>query len=130
MEDNNALTEEQAMARYGYQKGSSIYLQKIMGVRKAVDSAILDAFGSHNIFNDDINIFKKLDTTRTITIDFGAGKASYIGDFEIDFESGTIWQTREKNITPEYAKNINRRITHELIYDEYLEILKDGKRTQ
>ncbi len=129
MEDNKALTEEQkAMARYGYQKGSSIYLQKIMGVRKAVDSAIFDAFGSHNIFNEDINIFKKLDTTRTITIDFGAGKASYIGDFEIDFESGTIWQTREKNITPEYAKNINRRITHELIYDEYLEILKDGKK--
>lgn len=129
LEDNKSLTEEQkAMARHGYKKGSSIYLQKIMGVRKAVDSAIFDAFGEENIFSDDINKFKEIDTRRVITIDFGAGKASGIADYEIDFTTGTIWQTRERHITPESAKAMGRTITDELIYDIYLEVLKEGKK--
>ncbi len=129
MEDNDSLTEEQkAMARYGYIKGSSIYLQKIMGVRKAVDSAVLDSFTDDNIFDEDINKFKDLDTKRYIVIDFGAGKASGIADYEVDLSVGAVWQTREKNITPEYAKSIGRTITDELIYDEFLKMLKEGKK--
>lgn len=129
MEDNESLTDEQkAMARYGYIKGSAIYLQKIMGVRKAVDSAVLDSFTDDNLFDDNINKFKVLDTKRYIVIDFGAGKASGIADYEVDFATGTVWQTREKHITPEYAKEIGRTITDELIWDEYLKVLKDGKK--
>lgn len=129
MEQNESLTEEQkAMARYGYIKGSSIYLQKIMGVRKAVDSAVLDSFGEDNVFHEDINKFKILDTKRYIVIDFGAGKASGIADYECDLDTGAVWQTREKHITPEYAKSIGRTITDELIYDEFLKMLKDGKK--
>lgn len=129
MEDNQTLTNEQkAMAERGYSKGSSLYLQKIKGVRKAVDSAVWGTFKELNLFDDDIYIFKKLDTTRVITIDFGAGKASGIGDFEIDFKTGDVWQTREKLITPEYAKSIGTEITDDLIWQEYLTILKDGKK--
>lgn len=129
MEDNETLTEEQkAMAEKGYSKGSSLYLQKIKGVRKAVDSAVWSAFKQYNVFSDDISIFKTLDTTRVITIDFGAGKASGIADYEIDFTTGDVWQTREKLITPEYAKSIGTQITDDLIWEEYLKILKDGKK--
>lgn len=129
MEDNETLTSEQkSMAEKGYAKGSAIYLQKIKGVRKAVDSAVWGTFKQINIFNNDINIFKDLDTTRVITIDFGAGKASGIADYEIDFTTGDVWQTREKLITPEYAKSIGTQITDDLVWEEYLKILKDGKK--
>jgi len=99
-----------------------------MGVRKAVDSAVLDSFTDDNIFDEDINKFKDLDTKRYIVIDFGAGKASGIADYEVDLSVGAVWQTREKNITPEYAKSIGRTITDELIYDEFLKMLKEGKK--
>jgi hypothetical protein len=129
MEDNETLTNEQkAMAEKGYARGSAIYLQKIRGVRKAVDSAIWGTFKQINIFNKDINIFKDLKTTRVITIDFGAGKASGIADYEIDFTTGDVWQTREKLITPEYAKSLGTQITDDLVWEEYLNILKDGKK--
>ena len=129
MEDNDTLTEEQkSMAEKGYSRGSALYLQKIKGVRKAVDSAVWGTFTEKNVFNNDINIFKEMPTTRVIVIDFGAGKASGIADYEIDFTTGDLWQTREKHITPEYAKSIGTEITDDLIWEEYLKILKDGKK--
>ena len=132
MEDNDTLTQTQkSEAEAGYAKGSSIYLQKIKGVRKAVDSAVWSAFHEGNIFRKrdfDIEKFKELDTTRCITIDFGAGKASGIADYEIDYKTGDVWQTREKHITPEYAKSIGTEITDDLIFEEYLKMLKAGKK--
>lgn len=129
MEDNQTLTEAQkAEAESGYAKGSALYLQKIKGVRKAVDSAVWGTFTEKNVFYDDIYKFKNLETKRVIAIDFGAGKASGIADYELDYETGDVWQTREKHITPQYAKSIGTEITDDLIYEEYLKILKDGKK--
>jgi len=129
MQDNQTLTEVQkAEAEMGYARGSAIFLQKIKGIRKAVDSAIWPTFTEKNVFYDDIYKFKELDTKRVIVIDFGAGKASGIADYEYDFTSGDWWQTREKHITPEYAKSIGTEITDDLIYEEWLKILKDGKK--
>lgn len=127
--DNKTLTDAQIEeAQQGYIKGSSRHQQRILGIRKAIDNAVWATFDSENIFDGDINVFKKLDTERIISIDFGAGIASYIGDYELNWATGLIVQTRETHITPEYAIMLGKHITEDFIYQEYLKILKAGKK--
>ena len=128
--DNKTLTDAQIEeAQQGYIKGSSRHQQRILGIRKAVDKAVWPSFDDGNIFDGDINVFKKLDTERIISIDFGAGVASYIGDYEINWDTGLVVQTRETHITPEYAQMLGRTITEDFVYKEYLKILKAGKKS-
>lgn len=127
--DNKTLTEAQIEeAQQGYVKGTSRHQQRILGIRKAIDSAVWGSFDDDNIYLGDVEIFKKLKTERYLVIDFGAGIASYIGDYEVNFETGEVVQTREAHITPEYAQSLNTTITDDLIYDEWLRLLKQGKK--
>lgn len=129
LEDNKALTDTQkSEAKKMFPKGSSLYDQRILGIRKSVDKAVYDNFSDDNIFSTDINVFKTMETTRCIVIDFGAGKASGIADYEIDYNTGEIWQTREAHLTPENLKAIGKSITEPTIYEFYLDVLKKGKK--
>ena len=66
-------------------------------------------------------------TERVIVIDFGAGKATGIADYELDFSTGDLWQTRE-HLTPDKLKAIGKSITEQTVYEYYLKVLKKGKK--
>jgi hypothetical protein len=97
VDDNLAMTEMQRLDFKGKRaKGTSIYDQHVLGMRRSTDSAVFSMFTQeNNVFGGDILQFDHGKTERVIAIDKGLSHPSGIVDVEIDFDTGTVYQLQE-----------------------------------
>lgn len=100
VDDNLGLTEMQRNEyKKEFKKGSALYLQKTLGIRKTAEKAVYKEFGYKNVFDTDISDFdKSTQTMRVIGIDPGFNHETGILDCEVDFRTGTIFVLQERLI--------------------------------
>ena len=76
-------------------KGTSVYDQEVLGIRRSTDSALYGMFDEGNILHGDIHAYDTRNTTRVISIDKGLNHNNGIIDGEIDFDLGRFDQLQE-----------------------------------
>jgi len=96
IEDNLGMTEMmKSDFKSKYARGSSIYAQRIDGVRRSTDSAVYSMFNERNIFGGRIEDFDTSKTNRIMVVDKGLNHPTGIIDLEVDYEKGIIYQLQE-----------------------------------
>lgn len=101
VDDNLALTEMQINeAKKVFKKGSALYLQKTLGIRKTAEKSVYKEFSYKNVMQDiDIHDFdSSTNTMRVIGIDPGFNHETGMLDVEIDFRTGTLFALQERKI--------------------------------
>ncbi|MBN2221403.1 MAG: hypothetical protein JW708_04290, partial [Vallitaleaceae bacterium] len=99
VDDNLGLTEMQRNEyKKEFKKGSALYLQKTLGIRKTAEKAVYKEFSYKNVLEDvDIHDFdNSQQTMRVIGIDPGFNHETGMLDCEIDFRTGTIFVLQEE----------------------------------
>jgi hypothetical protein len=97
VDDNLGLTDMQREEfKRVFKKGSALYLQKSLGIRKTAERAVYKEFSYKNLFDDDIELFDKRDTMRVIAIDVGFNHETGILDAEVDFNTGVLYVLQER----------------------------------
>lgn len=100
VDDNVALTEMQRNeAKKTFKKGSALYLQKTLGIRKTAEKAAYKEFSYKNVIEIGLHDFdNSTQTMRVIGIDPGLNHETGILDCEIDFRTGTTYVIQERLI--------------------------------
>ena len=100
VDDNIGMTQmERNEFKKEFKKGSALYLQKTMGVRKTAEKAVYKEFSYKNVFECDIHDFdNSRGTMRIIALDPGLNHETGILDCEIDFNTGTTYVIQENLI--------------------------------
>ena len=124
VDDNLGLTEMQRNEyKKEFKKGSALYLQKTMGIRKTAEKAVYKEFTYKNVLDDmDISVFDKSDTVRVLGIDPGFNHETGMLDCEIDFRTGTVFVLQERLI--DYK---NQDATIEDIEREFWQLVRARK---
>lgn len=127
VDDNLAMTEMQRLDFKGKRaKGTSIYDQHVLGIRRSTDSAVFSMFSTEtNVFGGDISAFDHTKTERVIAIDKGLSHPSGITDCEIDFETGTVYQLQESLLDVK-AEDVEDKGL-ETVYLELLRVIRGRK---
>lgn len=100
VDDNLGLTEMQRNEyKKEFKKGSALYLQKTLGIRKTAEKAVYKEFSYKNVMEDvDISAFDKAETMRVLGIDVGFNHETGLLDCEVDFRTGTVFVLQERLI--------------------------------
>lgn len=125
VDDNLGLTEMQRNEyKKEFKKGSALYLQKTMGVRKTAEKAVYKEFSYKNVLDEiDISIFdNSQQTIRVLGIDPGFNHETGMLDCEIDLRSGTVFVLQERLI--DYK---NQDATIEDIEREFWQMIRSRK---
>ena len=96
VDDNLGLTDMQREEfKRVFKKGSALYLQKSLGIRKTAEKAVYKEFSHKNLFDDDIDLFDKRGFMRVVSIDVGFNHETGILDADIDLNTGTVYVLQE-----------------------------------
>lgn len=97
VDDNLGLTDMQREEyKRVFKKGSALYLQKALGVRKTAEKAVYKEFSHRNLIDIEIERFDtSKDTLRVIGIDVGFNHETGILDAEVDLRTGTVFILQE-----------------------------------
>ena len=124
VDDNLGLTEMQRNEyKKEFKKGSALYLQKTLGIRKTAEKAVYKEFTHKNVFDKDISDFdKSIQTMRVIGIDPGFNHETGILDCELDLRTGTLFVLQERLL--DYK---NQSATVEDIENVFWELVRSRK---
>lgn len=126
IEDNLGMTSMmKSDFKSKYAKGTSIYAQRIDGVRKTTDSAVYSMFTDENVFSGDIHDFDYRKTNRVICVDKGLNHPNGMIDVEIDYEHGIVWQLQESLLDFTDSEVTNMGL--ESIYLELLRLIRSRR---
>ncbi len=96
VDDNMSMSE---MQRSDFKnkraKGTSVYDQEVLGIRRSTDSAVFGMFDEDNIFDGDIEDYDTTHTSRVISVDKGLNHNNGIIDGEVNFNDGSFDQLQE-----------------------------------
>ena len=97
VDDNLGLTDMQREEyKRVFKKGSALYLQKALGIRKTAEKAVYKEFSHRNLIDIEIERFdSSKDTLRVIGIDVGFNHETGLLDAEIDLRTGTVFILQE-----------------------------------
>ncbi len=126
--DNNVGMSEMDRSDFksGFKKGSAVYLQKVMGIRKTAENTLFGDFSDKNIWRGDIHDFDdSKETMRFIAIDVGFNHKTGLVDGEIDYRTGEMWFLQEA--LKDYR---NQKATIETIEDEFWRLVRSRKHRQ
>ncbi len=124
VDDNLGMNEmEREEFKCEFKKGTALYLQKTLGIRKTAEKAVYKEFSYKNVIEVDIRDFDNShQTMRVIGIDPGLNHETGILDAEIDFRTGTVFILQEALI--DYK---NQGATVEDIEKAFWEIIRSRK---
>ena len=126
IEDNLGMTSMmKSDFKSKYAKGTSIYAQRIDGIRKTTDSAVYSMFTDQNIFDGDIHAFDYRKTSRIICVDKGLNHPNGMIDVEVDYEIGMVWQLQESLLDFRDSEVMNMGL--ESIYQELLKLIRSRR---
>ena len=137
VEDNLSMTEMDINDFMNtYAKGTSVYEQSVMGMRRSTDSAVYSMFTDENIMHDfdpDDFIKKNIclekygsqETERVMALDKGLNHPNGIIDCEIDFERGIVYQLQESLLDVKKSDVENKGL--ETIYLDVLRIIRQRR---
>lgn len=124
VDDNLGLTDMQRNEyKKEFKKGSALYLQKTLGIRKTAEKAVYKEFSAKNVIDVEVNDFdSSSQTMRVIGIDPGFNHETGMLDCEVDFRTGTVFVLQERLI--DYK---NQDATIEDIENMFWEIVRSRK---
>lgn len=125
VDDNLGLTEMQRSEyKKEFKKGSALYLQKTLGIRKTAEKAVYKEFSYKNVLDEiDIHSFdNSTQTIRVLGIDPGFNHETGMLDCEIDLRTGTVFVLQERLI--DYK---NQDATIEDIEREFWGLIRERK---
>ena len=124
VDDNLGLTEMQRNEyKKEFKKGSALYLQKTLGIRKTAEKAVYKEFTYKNVIDVELDSFNSSSQTmRVIGIDPGFNHETGMLDCEVDFRTGTVFVIQERLI--DYK---NQDATIEDIENMFWEIVRSRK---
>ena len=124
VDDNLGLTEMQRNEyKKEFKKGSALYLQKTLGIRKTAEKAVYKEFSDKNVMDVDLDAFNNSSQTiRVIGIDPGFNHETGMLDCEVDFRTGTVFVIQERLI--DYK---NQDATIEDLENMFWEIVRSRK---
>jgi hypothetical protein len=127
VDDNLGLTEMQRNEyKKEFKKGSALYLQKTLGIRKTAEKAVYKEFSSKNVIDIELDTFNNSSQTiRVIGIDPGFNHETGILDAEIDYRTGTVFIIQERLL--DYK---NQDATIEDIENVFWEVVRSRKNRQ
>jgi hypothetical protein len=106
-----------------FKKGSALYLQKTLGIRKTAEKAVYKEFSDKNVMDVDLDAFNNsTQTIRVIGIDPGFNHETGMLDCEVDFRTGTVFVIQERLI--DYK---NQDATIEDLENMFWEIVRSRK---
>jgi hypothetical protein len=109
-----------------FKKGSAVYLQKVLGIRKTAENTLYGDFSERNIIDCDIHDFdNSKQTMRFISIDVGFNHKTGLIDGEVDYRTGKITVLQEA--IRDYR---NQKATIEDIENEFWKLVRSRKNRQ
>lgn len=138
IEDNLSMSKMQRNDfKNTYAKGTSVYDQSVLGLRRSTDSAVFSMFLTNDYFDTprgnlmsgdvDSDDFKNkyyggAKTYRVMALDKGLNHPNGIIDADVNFEKGIIYQCGESLLDVKQADVVNLGL--ETIYQEVLRVIR------
>ncbi len=127
VDDNLGLTEMQRNEyKKTFKKGSALYLQKTLGIRKTAEKAVYKEFSYKNVIDVEIESFDNSNqTARIIGADIGFNHETGFLDCEMDYRTGTLFVIQERLI--DYK---NQKATIQDIENVFWDLVRSRKNRQ
>ncbi len=135
VDDNLSMTEmDKNDFKNTYAKGTSVFEQSVMGMRRSTDSAVYSMFTDENIMrgfepNDftELKLYQTMfgseEVFRVIALDKGLNHPNGIVDVDIDFQNGIVYQLAESLL--DVKKHDVANLGLETIYQDLLRIIRE-----
>lgn len=141
VDDNLSMSDMQRNDfKNTYAKGTSIYDQSVLGLRRSTDSAVFSMFRNSDYRSEEVGnlmsgdfdsqefkdkYYFKDKTYRVMSLDKGLSHPNGIIDADIDFENGIIYQIGESLLDVKKHDVVNLGL--ETIYLEVLKVIRERR---